>query len=671
MAAVKRPQDPFYQRFVLTAVAVAGCLLAASQVSAQALHVERVGRSTEFLLVSQPLSEATTVAWPIPDGSVASFTSGGMTLGADLEASLAELEGAPPVVVAVGGAQAGDLRPVLELGLAQDQLQTSLAQQLPRVEGGVDRRLGAPGSEALLRLEVLLPPVADWRRSTVEVLWELLPELLSTDLPGLTSRVDGDLGRLEARVNPELVEFELRKLRLTLAQVSEDVRLDEARVESFRQRLQVRRQAQLGIHPEGAQKLTELWLAGGVAAVREYLFGIEGVTLEAIRNSARQWLPLHPGHAVLMLPPRVFNPRFAPGPEQLQLANDVVAAVLERPGAGLSAVCLQPVVVPDVDGSLTSTVLSRLAAELRASEGAPGWVRVHEQPPLLELAAPADGFAELLEVLQRALPRIAADDRQVDGLEDDARSRALKLMAGVLGLAESVGLSPAELLQPSNLAIGVVAPDGEAAVEALQKFPIGGARARGTADSSALSAVPRTREAAPGQESVLVLSIELFPSGDEVAALMAGGLIEHRARLFLGDVGVELLEPLVPGRTVLLLVLRAGATLDELEQLVSEMWAEITAPVSEEELAELRRPLAAQVASRYSGPLGYARRCAAVAAGSRWWRLPSEMELEVLTATSEWLNEALAGLAAWELVQTTGAGLLPIPEHEAESQLEP
>jgi hypothetical protein len=671
MAAVMRSQGPLYQRFVLATAAVVGSSLAASPAAAQALHVERVGPSTEFLLVSQPLSEATTVAWPLPDGAVFSMTSGGMTLAADLEAALQTLEGAPPVVVAVGGAQAGDLRPVLELGLGQEQLQTSRAQELARIEGGVDRRLGAPGSEALLRLEVLLPPVDDWRRSTVEVLWELLPELLATDLPGLTSRVDGDLGRLEARVNPEFVELELRKLRLTLAQVSEDVRLDEALVESSRQRLQVRRQAQLGIHPEGARNLAELWLAGGVPAVREYLFGIEGVTLEGIRNSARQWLPLHPGHAVLMLPPRVFNPRFAPGPEQLQLANDVVAAVLERPGAGLSAVCLQPVVVPDVDGSLTGTVLSRLAAELRASEGAPGWVRVREQPPLLELAAPADGFAELLEVLQRALPRIAGDDRQVGGLEDDARSRALALMAGVLGLAESVGLSPAELLQPSNLAIGVVAPDGEAAVEALHKFPIGGAPARGRPDSSALPPVPRTREAAPGQESVLVLSVELFPSGDEVAALMAGGLIERRARLLLGDVGVELLEPLVPGRTVLLLVIRAGATLDELEQLVGEKWAEITTPVSEDELAQLRRPLAAELASRYSGPLGYARRCAAVAAGSRWWRLPSEMELEVLTATPEWLNEALAGVGDWELIQTTGAGLLPIPEPEAESQREP
>jgi hypothetical protein len=640
-------------------------LLVAFGAAAQALHVERVGGATELLLVSQPLSEATTVAWPLPDGTVFSTTSGGLTLVADLQAALEDLDGSPLVVVAVGGAQAGDLKPVLELGLPDPVGESTLPEQPPLIEGAVDRRLGAPGSDALLRLELQLPAVDDWRRSTVEVLWELLPELLGDEFPGLVSRVDGEHGGLEVRVNPELVEVELRKLRLTLAQVSEDVRLDEVIVEDSRLRLEVRRHAQLGIHPDGARVVTELWLGGGVAAVREYLFGIEGVTLEAIRDAARQWLPRHPGRAVMMLPPRVFNPRFAPGPEQLQLANDVVAAVLERPGAGLSAVCLQPVVVPDVDGQLTGTVLSRLAAELRSMEGAPGWVRVHDRPPLLELAAPADGFAELLEVLQRALPRIAGDERQVDRVDQDARRRALQLMGGVLGLSESVGLSPAELLQPSNLALGVVAPDGEAAVEALHKFRIGGAPSGSRPASRALAPVPRTREAAPGQESVLVLGLELFPSGDEVAALLAGGLIEQRTRLLLGDVDVELLEPLVPGRTVVLVVIRAGATLDELELLVSEMWSQITAPVSEAELAQIRRPLAAQIASQSSGPIGYARRCAGVAAGSRRWRLPSEMELEVLTANPESITEVLAGLASWELIGTTGAGVLPIPQAES------
>jgi hypothetical protein len=211
-------------------------LLVAFGAAAQALHVERVGGATELLLVSQPLSEATTVAWPLPDGTVFSTTSGGLTLVADLQAALEDLDGSPLVVVAVGGAQAGDLKPVLELGLPDPVGESTLPEQPPLIEGAVDRRLGAPGSDALLRLELQLPAVDDWRRSTVEVLWELLPELLGDEFPGLVSRVDGEHGGLEVRVNPELVEVELRKLRLTLAQVSEDVRLDEGWRRSATQR---------------------------------------------------------------------------------------------------------------------------------------------------------------------------------------------------------------------------------------------------------------------------------------------------------------------------------------------------------------------------------------------------------------------------------------------------
>jgi hypothetical protein len=665
MAPVKSSQDPSYQPFGLFAAVLTAALLPLPAAHSQALHVSRIGVATELLLVTQPLSEATTVAWPLPDGTVMSTTSGGLTLAVDVQEALSGFEVVPPVVVAVGGAQPSDLRPVLEIGLDRRIPEPVATPPARLVEGGVDRRLGEPGSEALLRLEMALPGPDDWRRSTVEVLWELLPELLATELPGLVSRIEGDLGRLDARVDPELAEVKLRQLRLQLARLAEDPRLDSSRVETSRRRLQVRRQALTGIHPDGAAELVRLWLAGGVTAVREFLFGVEGVTLESIRDAARRWLPQHPGHAVLLLPPRVFNPRFAPGPERVQLANDVVAVVLERPGAGLSAVCLQPVLVPDVDGRLTGTVLARLAAEVRSSAGAPGWVRIQDEPPLLELAAPAEDVSELIEVLQTALARVAGDDRPVTEQDPGARRRALHLMGRLLGLTESVGLSPSELLQPGNLALGVVAPDSEAAVEALRKFRIGGGPGRSRPASRALDAVPRTREAAPGDDSALVVSFELYPSGDEVAALVVGAVIERRARRLLADAQVEVLRPLVPGRTVLLLTVRAPATLDEVESLLLEAWEGITEPVEEIEIADIRRRLAAEVASRTSGPVGQARRCAAVAAGSVGWRLPSDLERELLTTAPDVITEALTAVDSFDRLENTGAGMLPIPEVES------
>jgi hypothetical protein len=464
------------------------------------------------------------------------------------------------------------------------------------------------------------------------------------------------------RIDSDLAEVRLRELRLQLSRISEDVRLDESRVERSRRRLQVRRHAQLGNHPEGAEQVAGLWLAGGLTAVREFLFGAEGVTLDTVRTAARQWLPQHPGSAVLVLPPRVFNPRFAPGPERVQLPNDVVAAVLERPAAGLSVVCVQPVLVPDLDGQLTGTVLTRLAAELRSSEGTPGWVRVRSRPPVLELAAPSDGFAELIEVLQQTLARVAGDDRTLDGVDRDARRRALDLMSRLLGLADSVGMSPSGLLQPSNLALGVVAPDTESAVEALRKFGVGGTSSGAGPAARAVAPVPRTREAAAGNESVLVVSLELIAGGNEVVAEVVTELLKRRSAAQFGDADTELLRPLVPGRTVLLLVVRAPGPLDELDRRVQAAWGDLTAPTSEAELADLRRRLAAQATSDFSGPLGHARRCAAVAAGSVSWRLPSELELELLTTTPELITDVMSGIRSWNLLQTTGAGVLPIPD---------
>ncbi len=660
MALVMRSQGELTQSFVFTLAVLVGALSGAREGAAQALYSERIGVDTELLLITQPLSDATTFAWPLADGTVVAATSGGFTVAADLEAAFAGLEGAPPVVVAVGGAQVTDLRTALEIALGTRPAWSAARLEPGSVEGGVDRRLGAAGSEAALRLEVRLPEAGDWRRSTVEVVWEMLPDLLGEELPGLVSRVEGDLGRLEARIDPELAEVKLRQLRLQLARIFADPRIDSSPVEAARQRLMVRRQAELAMHPEGARILAELWVRGGETAVREYLFGVDGVTLATVRAAAQQWLPQHPGQAVLVLPPRVFNPRFAPGPQRVQLVNDVVAEVLERPGAGLSAVCLQPVLVPDVDGQLTGTVLTRLAAEIRSSEGAPGWVRVHGRPPLLELAAPSEATAELVEVLQGSLVRIAADDRPVGAQEESARRRALRLMGRLLGMGEGMGLSPAELLQPSNLALGVVAPDAESAIEALEKFEIGGTPARGAAASRTVAPVPRTREAVTGGTSVLVVGLDLPQASGEEVALVVGAVVERRSVQLLPDLAVAVLRPLVPGRSVLLLVVEAAADLDALEGRVREVWQTITGPVTDGEIADLRRRLAADVAAETSGPVGHARRLAAVAAGAATWRLPSDLGLAVLTLPAEAVTELLAAVGPWQDQLSAGAGVLPL-----------
>ena len=96
----------------------------------------------------------------------------------------------------------------------------SSPESVPLIEGGVDRRLGAPGGEAQLRLEMTLPAPDDWRRSPLEVLWEMMPALLGSQLPGVMARVDGDVARIESRIEAEAADLELRRLRLQLARIA-------------------------------------------------------------------------------------------------------------------------------------------------------------------------------------------------------------------------------------------------------------------------------------------------------------------------------------------------------------------------------------------------------------------------------------------------------------------
>jgi len=663
MTAAMKVQHPCLQCFLLS---VAAASSGVAPLSAQALHSERLANGTVLVVVAEPLSDATTVVWRAMDGEAPSVvTSGDMTLISDLEAAFAlQVDApAPPVVIAAGGAPLAEIRGVLERTLAGRP--PAPPQPLfsdPIDEARMERRLGAPGSEAEIRLRVNLPPPDDPTRTSAEVLWDLLPEVLAGDLAGLRSRVDGNVGFLEARVDAERADLALRQLRLGLARIAEDPRLRDEEVEAAARRLTVQRRAFLEKHPEAALHLLVLWSEGGIAAVREYLFAAEGVTLGGVREAARSWLPQHPGSVVVILPPQALNPRFASPPQVVQLESGLAAAILERPGAPLSVVCLRPVVVPDLDDEMAATILTRIARELRAGAERPGWIEVASTPPRLEMAAPADSFAELAEALRAATDNVADDQRSIPFEPGDARRRALRLTAGVLGIAEGSELAPITLLRQDNLALGVVAEDGEAAAEAVRKFwagrvPAGGATVR------PMAPVPKTREAIAGNQSSVVVTLEL-PLGLGVAQPMVlADLLVGRGSLRFPEATVEVLAPFVPGRSVLLLVVTAVSPLEDLEAALEKGWKAVTAAVTEEELARARRRVAAAAAARWSGATGQARRCAAVAAGAARWQPASELEMNILSVPEETVNLLLSGLQ-WETLQFTAAGVLPIGELE-------
>ena len=632
---------------------------------AQALRADTLGNGTALVFVAEPLSDATTVVWPSPDGSITEVTSSDLTLVADVENALATVAEAPApaVVIALGGVPFSEFRNLLERVFAgRPSMAPPERRDEELAEGGVERRLGSPGSDAEIRVEVDLPPPARPTRSAVEVLWGLLPELLANDLEGVRTRVEGNRGLIEARTEPESADLNLRRLRLGLARIGDSPALKADEVEAAARRLAVRRQAFLEQHPEAAARLLELWLDGRVDAIREFLFGADGVTLDAVRTAARSWLPQHPGNTVLFLPPRVFNPRFAAPPEMLQMDNGLTAAILERTGTPLSILCLRPVVVPNLDEEVAATILARLAGELRTGRVRPGWVWVGARPPQLEIAAPSDAFGELNEALYEALDRVAADQRPLADSAGGARRRALRLMGGLLGVAEGSDLSPAELLRTGNLALGAIAEDGETAAETLKKFWSANERPGGRANSMAVAPVPRTREAAAGGESVVVVDLELGYSGDEALLLVVAELLEARAKAVLPEFQVDVLRPFIPGRRALLMVATAEDTVETVEDGLQAGWKRLTAPAAEEELAVVRRRVAARTAATFSGVTGRARYGAAVAAGEVAWRPVSELELRILSVQAEAVSDSLAGFLPWEDLQTTGAGMLPIAE---------
>ena len=642
-------------------------LASVSPLGAQALHEERLTNGTTLLVVAEPLADATTVVWPetglLREDSPVVVTSGDLTLVSDIEEAFSgdDIGPAPPVVVAVGGASVPDLHGLFERLFADRPAAPSREpNSADTVEGRLVRRLGASGSDAELRLEVHLPPPGNPLRSRVEVLWDVLPELLGDGLTGVRSRIDGRLGLLEARTEADSADFALRQLRLGLARIAENPDLQEASVARSSDRLRVRRLALLERHPDAARLLLDLWLVGGADAVREYLFGIDGVTLEGVREAARRWLPQHPGNVTLLLPPRTLNPRFAAPPRTVQLDNGTAAAVLERSGMALATLCMRPVMVPDLDSESAATVLARLARELRDHEERPGWIWVNSDPPQIELAVPAEKFAELSEALRAALQKVAEDSRPVVAGGGSARQRALRLMAGLLGVADGSALSPAALLGEGNLALGIVAEDGEAAEEALRKFWAVDERRTVDAATSVMAPVPRTREAAAGAESVIVMNLELAAVSDEVVAAVLADLLRQRGAELLPGTSVEILEPFIPGHRVLLVVVTAELEMDALESRLSEVWEEFTAPATEDDLVEGRRRVASASAAAWSGITGRARRCSAVAAGAARWRVASELEMATLSVSADEVNSMISGFSEWENLPNSGAGVYPI-----------
>jgi hypothetical protein len=128
----------------------------------------------------------------------------------------------------------------------------------------------------------------------------------------------------------------------------------------------------------------------------------------------------------------------------------------------------------------------------------------------------------------------------------------------------------------------------------------------------------------------------------------------------LAEGTVEILRPFVPGHRVLLVVASAAASIDIVETSVREGWARFTGPATEEELADVRRRVVAASAGTWSGATGRACRCAAVASGAVAWRSTADIEMEILTVPREVVDATLRGVAEWESLQNTGAGMLPI-----------
>ncbi|MCD4750031.1 MAG: hypothetical protein K8R59_11720 [Thermoanaerobaculales bacterium] len=630
-----------------------------SDASAQALAVETLEGGTEVILVTEPLAEASAACWPRANEVLEAHCVMGSELVflGELEKEIVEGD-APPVVVVVGGVGRSALIDLLRRTL-RDRLLSPLDERRTNAfeEGGQERRLGTLGAPSTLRLEVPLPPPESAQRSAIEVLWHLLPRYFRVEHPGLRSGIVGDVGHVETSVDPELADVTLRKLRLSLARLAGDPALIGSEVENEARRLRIGRQAELERVEPATRQLLDLWRRGGADAVRHHLFGPDGVTVLSVREAARGWLPSHPGHAVLVLPPRVFRPRFAPGPLEVRLDNDLAVAVLERPTASLSALVMRPVLLSGLAGDVEAVILARVAAALRTQETRPPFIKVEVHPPRLELATSSDDFASLTEALQEALEVVANDHQEVTSSET-ARARALRLMAGVFGLDSSSVVSPAGVLASENLVIGAVTPDAEAAVEALRKFGVGGTSSGAPRLSASLVDQARRRLPAAGRKAAVAAAI-YFEEGFPIPEMVAQ-IVNQRAETVLEGARVDILHPLLPGRTVFVMLVEREGSIDELETLLEQSWSDLFSLTTEDEVQGVRRKVAASVISTASGVMGRARACAQVAAGEDSWREPAKAEMTVLTVELEAVNATLTRILQTETMERTSSGPLPV-----------
>ena len=88
----------------------------------------------------------------------------------------------------------------------------------------------------------------------------------------------------------------------------------------------------------------------------------------------------------------------------------------------------------------------------------------------------------------------------------------------------------------------------------------------------------------------------------------------------------------------------------------------LTSVIGEEELASIKRRVAASASAEMSGVSGHARRCAATATGAARWHQPAEFELEILTVDPGIVNAVLEAFGDFSALQNTAAGSLPISE---------
>lgn len=638
---------------------LAVALLAAGPAAPQALDLAPLPGGGRVITVTLPLADAVSVAWIGGDGEVHDRVAPAVAGLAALEATLRSGERVPAVVAVTGPLRPDEVRRLAgSVAGGRPVAPPPRREAPPLAEGGTERRLGPPGAAATVRLELPLPPAGDPLRPAAEVLAELLPSALGEALPPVRVRRGGERVVLELATEPELAGMHLDRLRLELGRIAASPPFEAEAVAATASALAAARTAELERHPDGARLLVRAWLAGGDAAVRQALYGFGAVDAGRVAEAARRWLAVHPGAAELRLPPRALNPRFATAPRLETLPGGTVVAVLERPTAALAAVCLRPALVPDPGGERTATVLARMAAALREGTPRPAVVRVEHDPPHLELEGPPDRYAELLEALAGALARVAGDTTPVPEPED-ARGRALGLLAVLLGSATPGPLEPARLLAPANRVVGVVAPDAEAALEAAVKLLAVEEGAGPAGPTSAeIPVEPRRRVAVSGERSALAVALGGEGPPDDPALAVAAGLVASR----LAEAGLPatLVSASTPGGAVPVLVVEGEGELPDLEAAVAAAWAEAVRPPEAAELEPVRRRVAAAEAVRWSGSAGRAALAAAVAAGERSWTAPERRAMEVLGVEPGAVSAHLARWRELGSLPTTGAGPLPV-----------